>query len=672
MFSPFRWWLGALLAVLLWGCPGARAMNYSVPYVRHNLNFSLDTWGYGSTIGVLEVTITNYYNGIQYYNNAPEWGLQTFRGVQNFSGFLLDTNDSAHGTLVAHILDNLFTFNSQTNIPYTSLNLATDYITTWSIGMAPRANYYGALFDGNDTKSAFLSLNTSLDYLIYSNHVQAINNSWGGDVAQASDLNGRSDMSLLMDEWTGYFGKTNGVTARYNNVLMVMAAGNSGDLLGVPADAYNVLSVGALFNGNTNTLFIDAPDRKPLPEVAYFSSKLPLADGRNGVHVVAPGTWIAVIENFTVGTDSNNTLVLKDLVGVLGDGTSFAAPHVAGEAALLYGAPNHPWDNHEGLISISTATLKGQAFNTDHKLIKALIINSADKIAGCDSNGVAQSNWQPGLITVGLDGVTNSIHPLNYAVGSGQANAEEAYYSYYELGNRFWDLSSIVGNGTTNSYVYGQGGFTNNIPNEPGLRLVATLVWDRRVDYTVDTDTNNPLLGSLLDTNLLSNLDLVLQQEATPGDWVDIYRSISTVDNIEQIFLNEIASTNHYRLNVIASSLVDPIGGEQYALVVSYAAIPEPTTIALTGAFALAVLARRRWLRNKNGRGGGGVRAPIVAAPPRPKVKAVDAWVLPEDFAEPVQRRQRHLATATTLYASDAPAAVPRPTTSWQSNRRRA
>jgi len=590
MYWPrkYRWY--GLLAAMVGLLPATQAMNYAVPYVRHDLGYSLDTFGYGSTIGLLEVN--NGDNNITIYSNSPDWGLQTFQQVVDFSGYTPTTSDSAHGTSVAHILDNMYTFNSQTNIPYTSLNLVTDYITTWSIGMAPRASYYGALFDGNDTKSAFLSLNSSLAYLTATSHVQAINCSWGAPVSSTSDLNGMSDTSLLMDEYTGYYGKTNGITGTYRNVLMVVAAGNSGALLGQPADAFNVLTVGALDSGNPTSTDLFDPTRAPLPSVAGYSSKLPLADGRCGVDVVAPGTQIAVVENLTT-----SNLTLAGFSGVLGSGTSFAAPLVTGEAALLYGAPNHPLDNTETLISLSTTTLKGQAFNTDNKLIKALIINSADKIAGVDSNGVAQASWQPGLITVGPGGVTNSIHPLNYAVGSGQANAEEAYYTYYELSNRFWDVNTLATNGQVNTYTYGQGDFVNVAPSLPELTLTATLVWDRHVDYSVNTDTNDPTLGTLLNTNLLSNLDLILQQETAPNTWTDIYRSISPNDNVEQIYLSDLSSTNIFRLEVVATDLVDQTLGEQYALAVSFLPIPEPSTVAMTTLILLSAYGRRRWLR---------------------------------------------------------------------------
>ncbi len=596
MRNVVRWLpCGTLAAMLASMSPAAQAMNYSVPYVRHGLGNSLDTWGYGSTLGLLEMNSGN--NNINIYSNSPVWGLQTFREVQDYSGcnfpygpwpvpepgYTPTTNDDAHGTLVAHILDNMYSYNNQTNIPYTQMNMATDHISTRSLGMAPRASYYGALFDGtgrNGAKEAFLLLNYSLYYLTVFSHVQAINCSWGVTVNQASKLNGMSDTSLLMDEYTGYYCKSNGTTGTYGNTLMVVAAGDSGGLLAVPADAYNVLTVGALDSGNPSSTNLDDPTRAPIPRVADYSSKLPLADGRCGVDVVAPGTDMAILENFKVGADSNNTL--KTFTGALGS-TSFATPLVTGLAGILYGAPYHPWDNTESIITLSPTTLKGTPFSTDNKLIKATIINSADKIAGCDSNGLAQSTWQPGLIAVEPDGVTNSIHPLNYAVGSGQANAQETYNTYYEQSNRFWDVNMLSANGQINYYTEGQGKFINTSPGLPKLQITATVVWDRHVDYNVNTDTNDTdTIGTLLnDTNLLSKIFLVLQQETGPDTWTDIYRSISTVDNVQQVYMSGLSSTNVYRLEVIADNLADQTLGEQYALAVSYMSIPEPLVIGL-------------------------------------------------------------------------------------------
>jgi len=69
---------------------------------------------------------------------------------------------------------------------------------------------------------------------------------------------------------------------------------------------------------------------------------------------------------------------------------------------------------------------------------------------------------------------------------------------------------------------------------------------------------------------------------------------------------------------------VDPVAGEQYALVVSYLPIPEPSTAALVGLFALGAFARRRRLRRQRGdeAGAGG----DLADGRRPAPRFRDTW----------------------------------------------
>jgi serine protease AprX len=111
-----------------------------------------------------------------------------------------------------------------------------------------------------------------------------------------SDLNGQTLISKAAD------------MAAKKGMLVVISAGNewitAWKTLSVPADADGVISVGG----------IDKQGRQ-----SYFSSVGPTADGRAKPDVVAPGTCVIVKGN--------------DLM--MGSGTSFAAPLVAGYLACM-------------------------------------------------------------------------------------------------------------------------------------------------------------------------------------------------------------------------------------------------------------------------------------------------------------------------------------------------
>lgn len=122
-------------------------------------------------------------------------------------------------------------------------------------------------------------------------------------------------------------------------ITVVVSAGNDGPnamTIGSPGSGFGVLSVGAADDARHTRVVVDTESGlgqgviyRPTShlQVAYFSSRGPLADGRTGVHLIANG-----VANFVQGADGSLGLV---------DGTSFSAPMVAGAAALLHGAfPN--------------------------------------------------------------------------------------------------------------------------------------------------------------------------------------------------------------------------------------------------------------------------------------------------------------------------------------------
>jgi len=105
--------------------------------------------------------------------------------------------------------------------------------------------------------------------------------------------------------------------AAEKGMLVIVAAGNEGNkawhYISAPADAYNILTVGA----------VNIHD-----SIAAFSSWGPTADGRVKPEVCATGSQTALINPL------NNSVIY-------GNGTSFACPIIAGMAACIWSAMPH-------------------------------------------------------------------------------------------------------------------------------------------------------------------------------------------------------------------------------------------------------------------------------------------------------------------------------------------
>ncbi|MCD5425162.1 MAG: S8 family serine peptidase [Methanosarcinaceae archaeon] len=151
-------------------------------------------------------------------------------------------------------------------------------------------------------------------------------------------------------------------------VIVAIAAGNEGageGTIGSPANAYGAIAVAA---------------SNEWDRIADFSSRGPTGDGRIGVDVAAPGVAIKA----------------PDKIGgyVIKQGTSMAAPHVAGAAALLLGAiPTLSPCEFEAAIKNSA---KDIGFNVLEQGAGRLDVASAYNVL---LNGILiqQCNWNIGI-----------------------------------------------------------------------------------------------------------------------------------------------------------------------------------------------------------------------------------------------------------------------------------
>lgn len=187
-------------------------------------------------------------------------------------------------------------------------------------------------------------------------HIRAINHSWAALVSD-DPVDGGSQLTLGMD-WMA---------------SLHVIAGAESDSEETPADNYNGITIAALTEGAGGGY----------QRVADFNDNGEDDDAignRVSVDLLAPG------DGLTLATVGASNPVVTGL-----SGTSFAAPHVTGTVALLNEYGDYQVANSESSRWDSDNTRK-------HEVMKAVLLNSADKIDGVhgstrtilDENG---NNW---------------------------------------------------------------------------------------------------------------------------------------------------------------------------------------------------------------------------------------------------------------------------------------
>ena len=353
---------------------------------------------------------------------------------------------------------------------------------------------------------------------------------------------GNSKITLFVD-WS----------AATHNVLYVVAAAERfdpfDDVAPAPADNYNGITVAASTkNGGVYRRVANFND---------FALDSDAVGPRTSVDILAPG------ENVAMAGLNNMPYPTAD-----SDGTSFAAPHVTGTVALL-----HQFATRR-IVNIGTPRWDAEHARR-HEVMKAVLMNSADKIQDTSGTGrllgmertVSDTNGFTWLQSEAYTGPDEDEIPLDNQMGAGHLNATRAVqqFSYGEYDNDAgsvpnigWDYGTTVGVDDVNKYALGQSIGANQF-------ISVTLAWDRQVLFDNEGATAGVYESgdTFVEDLPFNDLDLYLMPAGATDLNQYVARSTSGDSTLEHIFF-EITMPGMYELWVRQFS--DPSGPQNYAI----------------------------------------------------------------------------------------------------------
>jgi len=395
----------------------------------------------------------------------------------------------------------------------------------------------------------------------YNGTVRAINFSFGELLSEDPRPNAKLDGDALLTLCVDW------IAATYNTIPIV--AGNQGKGgIPIPTDLYNGFTVG--FTREVDGIYRQL-DRGNLIDEPYLdrNSNGKYDQGEVFSDLNKDGKWTSGVESPIDGRRSmailapGNNLKLPTLQGKFknANGSSFATPHVVGTIALL-----HEYANRQ--ITSGYWSLDARR----HELIKAVLINSADKLKDLGDGkilGMSKTILDAfGKTWIDTEAYSSRETPLSRSLGSGQLNANRALQQYQagqqspnngsaNISATGWD-TNIVEVDKYQEYVFSDSLVADSF-------ISATLTWDRQVKLNDKNGNGLFDIGEGFSNEGFNKVELYLMRSQDTDISQNIWSSVSQIDNLQHIFI-KIPNTGKYKLRVVFKSPQANIVSQRYGL----------------------------------------------------------------------------------------------------------
>ncbi|NEP01657.1 MAG: S8 family serine peptidase [Symploca sp. SIO2E9] len=365
--------------------------------------------------------------------------------------------------------------------------------------------------------------------------IRAINFSFGESLQRDSRNEAILDGNALLTQCIDW-------SARVHDVLYVIAGNQGTGGIPIPTDHYNGITTAYTTKRKGIFQKVDFANLSAMPEgPGRRLIKREINVGpRRAISLVAPGSKISVYD-----------LEGKELEV---SGTSFAAPHITASVALLQEFGDAAIRRVLKSRRIKLSRTNWSVDSRRHEVMKAVLLNSADKIQdhgdglllGMNRTILAKNNqnW------LDSDAYKDSKIPLDIQMGTGHLDTFRAYQQFQPgqwspnsvpvppIG---WDYNSTE-KSSSQEYVLDQ-------PLKEGSFVSLTLTWDRIVELQ-DTNLNQVYdLGESFRDRGLNNLDLYLMPVGEQDEAKSVCASVSDADSIEHIFC-PVPVTGRYKIRV--------------------------------------------------------------------------------------------------------------------------